>query len=288
MPDSDDEQEPPMGQMGSANLVETFTGTGTVSIEIFLKSIDRAASLGKWNERQRIELAKLKLRGEAAEFLESHPTIETLHNWSEFKLILTNQYKRKISLAAATIELGQCMQKANERAADYATRIRNVGRNMVSPGATPEETVIRSTMLDQFLCAQFQRGLREGIRRFVLSKHPATLAEAIVQAAEEEQNESINAPRVQAVDVAPPARGTDQRSPRAPLVCKACKGTNHPTWKCFKHPRACWNCGDDSHVNADCKAPRDQPRRPAGSNPRGRGNRNTQPERREEASGSKN
>jgi hypothetical protein len=171
----------------SAALVETFNGTSRPSVEVFVKSIERAAALSNYSEVQQLGLAKLKMRGAALEYLESDTVLDIYVKWDDFKKALLERYQEKISVANATNMLANCMQKSGETVADYVTRLRVIGVKILQP-CTVAKKVLRVKMLDEQLCAQLLRGLKDDIRRFVLSREPADLKEAIRIARLEEQN----------------------------------------------------------------------------------------------------
>lgn len=179
----------------SATLVENFSGSGRPSVEVFLRSVERAAVLGNWTVPQKLGLAKLKLRGGAAEYLESDPALENADNWDTFRALLLVRYQEITTLANATNQMATCMQKNSESVQDYATRLRLLGLKTLRVVADEEENRIRRDMLDEQLNAQFQRGLRDSIRRFVQSREPENFTDAVRQATREEQCESSLRPR---------------------------------------------------------------------------------------------
>ncbi|KAH8022384.1 hypothetical protein HPB51_023671 [Rhipicephalus microplus] len=85
-------------------------------------------------------------------------------------------------------------QKADEEVRSFASRLRMLGTATLanSDSQDPVKASLRREILAEQLLSQFLLGLRDPVRRFVLSRDPKTFDEAIAIAAKEEQQEKVS------------------------------------------------------------------------------------------------
>ncbi|KAH8042461.1 hypothetical protein HPB51_023471 [Rhipicephalus microplus] len=85
-------------------------------------------------------------------------------------------------------------QKADEEVRSFASHLRNLGTATLasSDSQDPVKASLRREILAEQLLSQFLLGLRDPVRRFVLSRDPKTFDEAIAIAVKEEQNEKVS------------------------------------------------------------------------------------------------
>lgn len=257
---------PPVTQIpNSVSMVENFSGTERPTVEVFIKSVERAMELGNWTEKQQISIAKMKMRGAAAEYLESDTAIDAYTTWSEFKKALLDRYADKISVANATNMLANCMQKSGENVADFVTRLRFIGSKILKPAANSVEQALRLKLLNEQLSAQLQRGLKDEIRRFVLSREPTDFEEAIKIARQEEQNAVTVRRTIHAVHTGDPQSSANYKPGERPfreMFCRACKEKTHWTTKCPTFPNNCYYCGEAFHMARNCPKKRKNQQQP--------------------------
>ncbi|GFY25772.1 hypothetical protein TNCV_1915221 [Trichonephila clavipes] len=79
----------------------------------------------------------------------------------------------------------------SESVQEFAARINKLGRQIFQSGNSAQNTAVRNAN-DQLLQSRFISGLRNDIRRFVLSRDPLNLDESINAALIEEQNMKLN------------------------------------------------------------------------------------------------
>ncbi|GFW01204.1 hypothetical protein TNCV_1764391 [Trichonephila clavipes] len=82
-------------------------------------------------------------------------------------------------------------QGPSESVQEFAARINKLGTQIFQSGNSAQNTAVRNAN-DQLLQSRFISGLRNDIRRFVLSRDPLNLEESINAALIEEQNMKLN------------------------------------------------------------------------------------------------
>ncbi|GFW30933.1 hypothetical protein TNCV_2940331 [Trichonephila clavipes] len=82
-------------------------------------------------------------------------------------------------------------QGLSESVQEFAARINKLGTQIFQSGNSAQNTAVRNAN-DQLLQSRFISGLRNDIRRFVLSRDPLNLDESINAALIEEQNMKLN------------------------------------------------------------------------------------------------
>ncbi|GFX38302.1 hypothetical protein TNCV_3813481 [Trichonephila clavipes] len=84
-----------------------------------------------------------------------------------------------------------CIQGSSESVQEFAARINKLETQIFQSGNSAQNTAVRNAN-DQLLQSRFISGLRNDIRRFVLSRDPLNLDESINAALIEEQNMKLN------------------------------------------------------------------------------------------------
>lgn len=173
-------------------MVVPFPGTTEdYSVEDFLHNVDEVASLGRWTEAQTLTITRLKLIGEAREFVKTDPDMIAAITWEPFKELLRERFRVKESPVHATQRFLDCFQRPAENVQNYATRLRAAGALTVRNTASIEENGVRQIVLQEQLLAQFLKGLRGNIRRFAMVSAPTTFKDAIIVTTREEANEAL-------------------------------------------------------------------------------------------------
>ncbi|GFS97892.1 retrovirus-related Pol polyprotein from transposon 17.6 [Trichonephila clavipes] len=142
-----------------------YDGGESLGIRRFLEKINDVANLGKWSNDEKVTILKLKLAGIAEEFFLSDPTHSQLTEYNDIG--------------------------SSESVQEFAARINKLGTQIFQSGNSAQNTAVRKAN-DQLLQSRFISGLRNGIRRFVLSRDPLNLDESISAALIEEQNMKLN------------------------------------------------------------------------------------------------
>ncbi|GFT33552.1 hypothetical protein TNCV_4381411 [Trichonephila clavipes] len=108
--------------------------------------------------------------------------------------------RRYHSADSRPIRKADCVSKKNplqntegpsESVQEFAARINKLGTQIFQSGTSAQNTAVRNAN-DQLLQSRFISGLRNDIRRFVLSRDPLNLEESINATLIEEQNMKLN------------------------------------------------------------------------------------------------
>ncbi|GFY35853.1 hypothetical protein TNCV_4842281 [Trichonephila clavipes] len=85
----------------------------------------------------------------------------------------------------------QDIKGSSESVQEFAARINKLGTQIFQSGNSAQNTAVRNAN-DQLLQSRFISGLRNDIRRFVLSRDPLNVDESISASLIEEQNMKLN------------------------------------------------------------------------------------------------
>ncbi|GFW50795.1 hypothetical protein TNCV_3590771 [Trichonephila clavipes] len=144
-----------------------YDGGESLGIRRFLEKINDVANLGKWSNEEKVTILKLKLAGIAEEFFLPDPTHSQLTEYNDIARILIGRFEKAVPLSTRLQLFSSCIQGSSESLQEFAARINKLGTHIF-------------------------HGLRNDIRRFVLSRDPLNLDESINAALIEEQNVKLN------------------------------------------------------------------------------------------------
>lgn len=267
------------------NLVGAFTGTPEgLSIEDYLDNFETVAALGGWADRQMMDILKLKCLAEAKDFIKSDPDVGAAVTWVDFKNIMRKRFKAIESPVLLVQNFLECVQKPGESVQSYTTRLRAAGAKTVKTTDSVAESLVRSTVMKEQMLAQFLKGLRGNVKRFVLAGAPVNFENAVIKAVQEEQNEkSVGGRSIGLAGV--PSTSLDTHipppllePPPTPVQCQICNKRGHTAVTCWKRavpnleqgrsaPLVCQLCNRVGHEAKTCRVapagPKDgNPRRP--------------------------
>lgn len=265
------------------NLVGAYTGTHEgLTIEEYVDNFERVAALGGWVDVQRIDIMKIKCVAEAKDFIKTDPEVGAAVTWGDFKLRMLKRFKTIESPVQLLQNFLECVQKPGESVQSYTTRLRAAGARTVRTTGNAGESVVRATVLREQMLAQFLKGLRGPVKRFVLAGAPTTFEAAVVKAVQEEQNEGLISSRhVGMAGVPPTSLDTHtppplMEHPPFPIQCQICTKIGHTALECWKLrkpepapavsvPLQCQLCNRVGHEAGTCRV---APMRPSYGNPR--------------------
>ncbi|GFS90193.1 retrovirus-related Pol polyprotein from transposon 412 [Trichonephila clavipes] len=129
--------------------------------------------------------------GIAEEFFLSDPTHSQLTEYNDIARILIGRFEKAVRLSTRLQLFSSCIQGPSESVQEFAARINKLGTQIFQSGNSAQNTAVRNAN-DQLLQSRFISGLKNDIRRFVLSRDPLNLDESINAALIEEQNMKLN------------------------------------------------------------------------------------------------
>ncbi|GFW36278.1 retrovirus-related Pol polyprotein from transposon 17.6 [Trichonephila clavipes] len=140
---------------------------------------------------EKVTILKLKLAGIAEEFFLSDPTHSQLTEYNDIARILIGRFEKAVPKSTRLQLFSSCIQGSSESVQEFAARINKLGTQIFQSGNSAQNTAVRNAN-DQLLQSRFISGLRNDIRRFVLSRDPLNLDESIKAALTEEKNMKLN------------------------------------------------------------------------------------------------
>ena len=142
-------------------LVPKWTGSDSVvTLEEFISSVESSARLGRWEERDMVEVAVLKLAGSAKTFYKG---CSELHaddlTWQQVKTALRSRYKDVHTDQYHYMKLQTARQAKNEDPQAFADRCRELAQKIVCKVNDPVAQRIHNENAERMLLASFVSGL---------------------------------------------------------------------------------------------------------------------------------
>lgn len=190
------------------SLIPILGGEG--SIREFLTMVEQVANMGAWSDDNTMCLCKCKMSGVAKEFVWNDARARSAKTFAELRLILLGRFDTEPQTVRMQRFMG-ARQLPSEDVRSFATRVQMLARATVmdSDGSEEARSLIRQELLVEQMRSQFVAGLRDPVRRFVMSRDPKSFDEAVDVAAKEEANESLSN-GVAGIRVVRESEGTDQ------------------------------------------------------------------------------
>jgi hypothetical protein len=145
-----------------ANLVEPWRGDqSSVPVHEFFESIDEAAEMGRLSTKDKLRLARLKLRGIAKAFYSTQPGLKGDETeYLDFKAVFMQRFKDKQTDQYNYTRLQNASQMKDESPEMYLDRLRKLCQRTVQQTENPVEQAILNREADKRLLAAFISGLR--------------------------------------------------------------------------------------------------------------------------------
>lgn len=182
--------------MALSSMVPVFTGDGKgVAVHDFLDMIEEVAKMGSWGDAHKVGVAKCRVAGVAYDFIWRDERAKHCTTFRELKEAILKRFDVETKSTKLQRFLS-AHQNVDEDVQTYATRIQSLGVDTLRAGGESAEPpsdrakIARELMREQ-LCSQFVSGLRNPVRRFVLSRRPQNFEEAVEVATQEELNENL-------------------------------------------------------------------------------------------------
>ena len=173
---------------GTLSLIPNFNGLhgDATKVETFITAIEGVAKLDGWSQQQQCAIARLRLMPPARDFLESDPALLTTETWNDIKTALLSRFQIHEPRDTTYKQLVECTQLPHEDVRAYAARLQITGNKTLPPSGDAAEMAVRRKLLQEQLLGQFCKGIKDSIRRFVVTHAPKSLDDAVEIAKREE------------------------------------------------------------------------------------------------------
>jgi hypothetical protein len=131
------------------SLVQMWSGSeSTATLEEFFSSIQTAAWIGRWEEKDQLEVAKLKLADSAKVFYQGCAELHAKNvTWEKFKSVLRQRFRDVHTDQCHYMRLQTVRQNKNESPQEFADRCRALAQKIVCKVDDPLHNVSTRRML---------------------------------------------------------------------------------------------------------------------------------------------
>lgn len=180
------------GVLALGSMLPTFTGDGSgVSIKEFFAIVEQLGKMGGWQDNQMIGMARCKMMGNAHNFAWLDEDALAADSFEDFKSMAINRFDTEPKSSKLERFLS-ARQAKSEDARSFASRLRALGKDTMGGCiAGSEKAKIAEELREEQMLSVFLAGLRDPVRRFVLSHDPRDMRAAIEIAAREECHEKL-------------------------------------------------------------------------------------------------
>jgi len=167
--------------LGVASLIEPWKGDGTgISAVEFFESVDEAAELGKLTAKDKVRLAKLKLRGAARLFYSAQPELRADDiTFENFRTAFINRFQDKHTDQYHYARVQNASQEKNESPEVFLDRLRKLCQRTVRSSGNPIEQAVINQEADRRLLAAFINGLIGVAGKQVRMQMPSNIDKAL-------------------------------------------------------------------------------------------------------------
>lgn len=169
----------PVLDPAAAALVTPFSGKAGESIEVFFDDLTAAGKIGMWTDDQLLQMARLRLVGEARNHVLCNEELRNARTFEDLKQGLIKRFKGQNSCRYYREQLGSIKQRHNESLDSYVDRIRTINSNTYQLTESEEANRIILQEAENRALDAFLRGLQPDLSRRVRMEFPKTLADAV-------------------------------------------------------------------------------------------------------------
>jgi hypothetical protein len=144
-----------------ANLVESWRGdNNSIPVFYFFESLDEVAEMGRLTSKDKVRLARLKLKGVARAFYSAHPQLRADDvTYEDFRNVFINRFKDKHTDQYHYTRLQNAVQDNNESPEAFLDRLRKLCQRTIQYSNNPVEQAVITREADRRLLAAFINGL---------------------------------------------------------------------------------------------------------------------------------
>ena len=167
--------------MWVANLVEPWKGdSNSIPVLEFFESINEAAEMGRLSSKDKIRLARLKLRGAARVFYSAQPQLRADDvTYEEFRTAFVNRFKDKHTDQYHYARMQNTSQEKNESPDVFLDRLRKMCQRTVRSSNNPVEQAVINQEAERGLLDAFINGLIGAPGKQVRLQMPETIDKAL-------------------------------------------------------------------------------------------------------------
>jgi hypothetical protein len=167
--------------MWVANLVESWKGdSNSVSVYEFFESLEEAAEMGRLSSKDKVRLARLKIRGVARDFYSAQPQLKLDDvTYDTFRTAFINRFKDKHTNKYNYARLQNAMQNKHKSPEAFLDRLRKLCQRTIQGSDNPVEQAVINREAERRLLAAFINGLIGVPGRQVKLLMPETIDKAL-------------------------------------------------------------------------------------------------------------
>ena len=167
--------------LGVANLVEPWKeDSNSVPVIEFFESVNEAAEMGRLSTKDKVRLARLKLRGAARVFYTAQPQLRADGiSYEEFRTAFVNRFQDKHTDQYNYARVQNASQEKNESPEVFLDRLRKLCQRTLRSSVNPVEQAIINQEANRRLLAAFINGLIGAVGKQVRMQMPDNIDKAL-------------------------------------------------------------------------------------------------------------
>jgi len=167
--------------MWVANLVEPWRGdSNSISVIDFFEFINEAAEMGRLSSKDKVHLAKLKLKGPVRVFYSAQTQLKADDvTFAEFRTAFVNRFRDKHTDQYHYARVHNASQEKNESPEAFLDRLRKLCQQTVRSSENPVEQAVINQEAERRLLAAFINGLVGVPGKQVRLQMPETIDKAL-------------------------------------------------------------------------------------------------------------